>query len=93
MVAEIMENIKESIRGIDKEIGKKVRKARLETNISMLELGKHIGISGQQMHKYETGLNRLSMGKIYFIAKKLNKHISYFCLDDRFKQRNELVVI
>ncbi len=85
MVAEIMENIKESIRDIDKEIRKKVRNARLEKNISMLELGKYIGISGQQIHKYETGLNRLSMSKIYFIAKKLNRHISYLCLDNRFK--------
>ncbi len=51
----------------------------------MFELGKYIGVSGQQVAKYEIGVNRLSMGKIYFIAKKLNKHISYFCpADDGF---------
>lgn len=80
-----MRNVKDSVGKIDREVGEKVRKARLEKGIGMFELGKYIGVSGQQIAKYETGVNRLSMGKIYFIAKKLNKHISYFCLDNRFK--------
>jgi transcriptional regulator with XRE-family HTH domain len=41
-------------------VGQRVRMARLMSNMSQTELGEHIGITFQQVQKYENGTNRVS---------------------------------
>ena len=45
---------------VDQMVGEKIRKLRLDRNLTLAELGSELGISHQQLQKYETGTNRLS---------------------------------
>jgi transcriptional regulator with XRE-family HTH domain len=53
---------------IDIIVGDNVRKLRLERNLTLTELGDALGISHQQLQKYETGFNRISAGMISNLA-------------------------
>lgn len=59
-------------------IGLRVRQARLEAGVSQEQLGRQLGISYQQLQKNETGLNRISVGRLKRIAELLDKPLSYF---------------
>lgn len=63
---------------IDKEIGRRIRHRRWRMSITQQELGKLIGVSFQQIQKYETGTNRVSASKLIFIANALSVPITYF---------------
>ena len=53
---------------IDKAVGKYIRARRLAMGMTLAELGHELGISHQQLQKYETGTNRLSAGMMWDIA-------------------------
>lgn len=61
---------------IDQMVGDKIRKLRLERNMTLAELGSELGISHQQLQKYETGTNRLSAGMLSNVADVLRVSIS-----------------
>ena len=42
------------------------------------QLSEMIGVTYQQIHKYETRVNRISAGRLYHIAEVLSVHIDYF---------------
>jgi DNA-binding transcriptional regulator YiaG len=63
---------------VDQIIGKKIYSLRLDNNMSQSELGKKIGVSAQQLQKYENAKNRISAARLSLIAKVLDKDISYF---------------
>ena len=63
---------------MDQIIGKKSYSLRLDNNMSQSELGKKIGVSAQQLQKYENAKNRISAARLSLIAKVLDKDISYF---------------
>ena len=46
--------------------------------LSQRQLGELVGITRQQTHKYETGLNGVSAGLLYLIAHELSTPIEYF---------------
>lgn len=56
---------------IDIAIGKYIRKRRLDMGMTLAELGADLGISHQQLQKYEIGTNRLSAGTLYQTAAVL----------------------
>lgn len=56
---------------INKAIGAKVRDLRIMRGLSMEELGKEIGVTYQQLQKYEKGVNRISVGKLVLISRVL----------------------
>ena len=60
---------------IDKAIGVYIRERRRDMNMTLAELGADLGISHQQLQKYETGVNRVSAGMLYHIAECLNTSI------------------
>jgi transcriptional regulator with XRE-family HTH domain len=62
----------------DVYIGQRIREARLAGDMSQDELGKKLGVSFQQVQKYEKGVNRLSLTRCEMIAKALNKPVSFF---------------
>jgi transcriptional regulator with XRE-family HTH domain len=62
----------------NKVIGEKIFSLRLGKGISRHELSKSIGITHQQLQKYEKGENRVSAGRLILIAKALNVTPAYF---------------
>jgi transcriptional regulator with XRE-family HTH domain len=62
----------------DKLIGARVRKARLERNMSQQDLADRLGLTFQQVQKYELGANRIAATRLVEIAKRLEKPIVWF---------------
>jgi transcriptional regulator with XRE-family HTH domain len=57
---------------IDRQIGARIRMQRLELGMSQDTLAGVIGVSFQQVQKYERGLNRIAAGTLVAIAKALD---------------------
>ncbi|WP_375661353.1 helix-turn-helix domain-containing protein [Bartonella sp. OC68QHHN] len=66
---------------IDILIGKRIRYRRISMGVSQKELGSYLGVSFQQIQKYEKGLNRVSAKCLLEIAQKLQVPISFFYAD------------
>jgi transcriptional regulator with XRE-family HTH domain len=62
----------------DAEIGQRVRTLRLQRGLSQTELGNLIGVTFQQVQKYEKGTNRISAGRLQRIAEVLTVPVSFF---------------
>jgi transcriptional regulator with XRE-family HTH domain len=62
----------------DQNIGRRVRVRRLEKGLSQTELGNRIGVTFQQVQKYESGANRISAFRLQRIAELLNVPIAFF---------------
>ena len=62
----------------DKKIGFKLRTLRNKVGLSQGQLGSRIGLSFQQIQKYEKGLNRISGLRLYEISKIFEVELSYF---------------
>ncbi|WP_142416015.1 helix-turn-helix domain-containing protein [Bartonella massiliensis] len=72
---------------IDLCVGKKIRLRRKMLKMSQTTLGNALGISFQQIQKYENGLNRVSAGRLMEIADILKVPISFFYADIIKKQQ------
>jgi transcriptional regulator with XRE-family HTH domain len=68
-------------------VGQRVRMARLMANMSQTELGEHIGITFQQVQKYEKGGNRISSSRLAQISEVLGKPVSWFFNEGRGSPR------
>lgn len=68
----------EFLEKIDQFIGGKIYSLRLAKGYSRQKLAEGIGVTHQQLQKYEKGTNRLSTGRLILIAKALGKTIDYF---------------
>jgi transcriptional regulator with XRE-family HTH domain len=55
----------------DAEIGVRIRAMRIDQGLSQDELGQRLGVSFQQVQKYEKGTNRISAGRLIQIANLL----------------------
>ena len=67
---------------IDGEIGRRVKLRRLDLGLSQTALGDALGLTFQQVQKYEKGSNRISAGRLKQIAQILDVSIGYFYDDD-----------
>lgn len=67
-----------SMHPVDLVVAKRVRLARIEAGLSQTALGDALGVSFQQVQKYERGTNRISAGKLARIAELVGRDISYF---------------
>lgn len=70
-----------TVKPADIEIGRRIKRRRMEQGISQTAIGNAIGVTFQQVQKYETGKNRVSMGMLIPIAKLLGVPIDYFAAD------------
>lgn len=64
--------------GIDRVIGEQIRERRIMMGLTQDQIADTLGISYQQIQKYETGSNRVSAGRLYEIATLLNTDVSWF---------------
>ena len=53
---------------IDVHVGRRMRQMRIACDLTQEELGERVGVSYQQIQKYETGANRISASRLYWIA-------------------------
>ncbi len=63
---------------LDAEIGHRLRQARLVENLTQGGLAKKLGISFQQVQKYENGTNRISSSRLWSISRVLGLPITFF---------------
>jgi transcriptional regulator with XRE-family HTH domain len=63
---------------IDDHVGGRIRERRIMLGLTQQQLAEMIGVTYQQAHKYEHGINRVSAGRLYEIARVLNAPIAYF---------------
>jgi transcriptional regulator with XRE-family HTH domain len=73
---------KANTHSIDKAIGGRLKMYRQRANISQTALGKHLGVSFQQVQKYENGTNRVSAATLIKISRFLNVAISELMVID-----------
>jgi transcriptional regulator with XRE-family HTH domain len=66
---------------VDKQIGVRVRMRRLTLDMSQQKLAADLGISFQQLQKYEKGINRIGAGRLQKIAEILLVPITFFYED------------
>jgi transcriptional regulator with XRE-family HTH domain len=62
-------------------IGRKIRQLRLNHGLSQEKLAETLNVSVQQLHKYETGKNRISVEKLLILAKKFGVDLNHFADD------------
>src|ERR1700746_1929918 len=62
----------------DKHVGSRVRMRRMMLDMSQTELGNSIGLTFQQVQKYEKGTNRIGAGRLHQIARILKVPVSFF---------------
>ena len=67
---------KANTHSIDKAIGGRLKMYRQRANISQTALGKHLGVSFQQVQKYENGTNRVSAATLIKVSRFLSIPIS-----------------
>jgi ribosome-binding protein aMBF1 (putative translation factor) len=63
---------------IDAHVGIRIRDRRREAAISQPALGDSIGVTVQQLQKYERGANRISAGRLFEVSKALGVPVGYF---------------
>ena len=70
-----------SVTPMDKTIGVRLRARRLEQHMSQDELAQQLGVSFQQVQKYEKGVNRVGSARLIEIARILEIQTDYFLSD------------
>lgn len=63
---------------LDKHIGNRIREQRENQGMTQGELARAVGVSYQQIHKYERGSNRISAGRLGLIAHILKMPVQMF---------------
>lgn len=63
---------------VDLLVGKRIRMRRAELSLTQTELANRLGLTFQQIQKYETGNNRISCGRLAALSQALDVPITYF---------------
>jgi transcriptional regulator with XRE-family HTH domain len=66
---------------IDVHVGSRVRLRRLMLSMSQEQLGASIGLTFQQVQKYERGANRIGASRLYYLGRVLDVPIEFFYSD------------
>ena len=68
-------SVRRRVTDADKYIGARLRARRLMLGLTQQETAELIGVTYQQQHKYEKGINRIAAGRLYDIARALGVEI------------------
>ena len=63
---------------VDRHVGARMRERRIMLGLTQQQMAELIGVTYQQAHKYEKGINRVAAGRLYSIAQGLGVEVSYF---------------
>jgi len=72
-----------------KQIGTEIKRIREAHGISQMELAEQVGVSFQQIQKYEKGINKISAERIQQIAKALGISVNTFFEKERIPMVSE----
>jgi transcriptional regulator with XRE-family HTH domain len=75
---------------IDRYVGARIRERRIMLGLTQQQLADLIGVTYQQAHKYERGINRVSAGRLFEVAQVLSVPVNYFF--DGLDQENERAI-
>ncbi len=64
--------------GIDRVVGQRIRWRRKELKLTQEKLGELLGLTFQQVQKYEKGVNRVSAGRLFEMSTVMGVPITYF---------------
>ena len=65
-------------QNVDRYVGARMRERRIVLGLTQQQMAELIGVTYQQAHKYEKGINRIASGRLYCIAQALGVEIGYF---------------
>jgi len=71
-------NDERAANAVDKKLGQRVRSRRLEIGMSQERLAELLGVTFQQVQKYEKGVNRIAASRLYDIAAALDMPVARF---------------
>ena len=71
----------ENIRPVDRSVGRRVRMVRVSRGLSQTALASKLGLTFQQLQKYESGANRVSASRLHDIARILGVEVASFFED------------
>jgi transcriptional regulator with XRE-family HTH domain len=63
---------------VDKYVGSRVRMRRIMLGMSQEKLGEALGLTFQQVQKYERGVNRVGASRLFDLSRVLDVPISFF---------------
>ncbi len=66
---------------VDVNVGQRVRMRRVMCGLSQTALANRLGLTFQQLQKYESGMNRISASKLWLIAQVLDAPVQWFFTD------------
>ena len=69
---------KKQVNPIDIQVGNRVRIRRMLIGMSQEKLGDMLGLTFQQVQKYEKGVNRIGAGRLFEVARILNVPVDFF---------------
>jgi transcriptional regulator with XRE-family HTH domain len=65
-------------RATEARVMKRIRDAREAAGLSQTQLAAQLGVTYQQLSKYESGKNRMPIARLLMTAKALDKHVMHF---------------
>ena len=74
---------------VDRFVGQQIREARRSKRMTQEQVGKALGLTFQQVQKYEKGVNRIGASRLFQISKILNVPVQFFY--DDFGQEDEVL--
>jgi transcriptional regulator with XRE-family HTH domain len=66
---------------VDVHVGGRVRLRRMLLGMSQEKLGEHLGLTFQQVQKYEKGANRIGASRLFEVARILGVNVQFFFED------------
>jgi transcriptional regulator with XRE-family HTH domain len=69
---------RKAINAVDVYVGSRIRMRRIMLNMSQTALGDALGLTFQQVQKYEKGMNRVSSSRLQALADILSVSVSFF---------------
>ena len=70
--------LKKEPKAVDTHVGARIRSRRIMLNMSQTKLADALGLTFQQVQKYEKGTNRIGAGRLHEISRILQVPISFF---------------
>ena len=63
---------------VDHYVSLRIRQRRIMLGLTQQQMAELIGVTYQQAHKYEKGINRIAAGRLFTIAQALGVDVGYF---------------
>ena len=70
--------MQEKVQQINAHVGERIKKKRLQMKLGLRALGDAVGVTAQQIQKYETGKDRIFASRLFLVAAALRVPIGYF---------------